>query len=532
METQQLQYQLEDAESLGEVMTALAGQFRLASEAEKSVRHTLHDSFDWRLFQAGLQLEEVRGTGRHELTLRRLDGETACETIRLEGPVARFHQHYPPGLLRERLAATLQMRALLPLVEIRRRERLVRVLDSERKTVLRIVLQGQEARPPGRGEYLPMAALIRLLPVRGYDKWLTRVARFLTRELDLQAQREPLVALGLAAIGRRPLDYSSKLDFTLQRQAPAGEVARQIHRTLLDTLEANLPGTRADLDSEFLHDLRVAVRRTRSALSQIKGVFPDAEVADYKERFAWVGQLTGPTRDLDVYLLGFEDYRNSLPEPYRPDLDPLQAFLLDHHKSEQRAMVRKLNSPNFHTLLKEWRAFLDTAPETESNGPHARQPIGKVATKRIRRTFARVLEEGLAITPQSPPEALHELRKSCKKLRYLLEFFQSLYPAEQVKPLIKSLKRLLDNLGDFQDLEVQANKLREFAHQMVAEGEVPADTLLAMGMLVDGLLKRQQASRRAFAERFAGFADREQVAVYEALFGVERKRRAEAGEQA
>lgn len=532
MTTQSLQYQLKDSESIGEVMTALTAQFTLTSEPEKTVRYVLHDSFDWRLFQAGLQLEELRATGRHELTLRKLDGGTACETIRLEGAVPAFFQHYAPGLLRDRLADCLAMRALLPQVEIRRRERLLRVLDSEQKTVLRIVLQEQEARPPGRGEYQPMVALVGLLSVRGYDKPLRQVSRFLTRTLELQPQSDALITLGLAAIGRRPLDYSSKLNFQLQPGTPAGEVARQIHRALLDTLETNLPGTRADLDSEFLHDLRVAVRRTRSALSQIKGVFPEDEVEKYKERFAWIGQLTGPTRDLDVYLLGYDDYRDSLPEPYRPDLDPLHRFLVNHQKSEQRAMVRKLNSPHFHTLLKEWRAFLDTESVPESICPNAHKPIGKVAGKRISRTFFRVLEEGLAITPHSPPEALHELRKGCKKLRYLLEFFQSLYPAERVKPLIKNLKGLLDNLGDFQDLEVQADKLRKFAHQMVEEGDVPADTLLAMGMLVDGLLKRQQASRQVFADRFARFADAKQVAVYQELFGGRRKKRVADGEPA
>ncbi|WP_260293729.1 CHAD domain-containing protein [Sedimenticola hydrogenitrophicus] len=533
MKAPELQYQLRDAGSIGEVMTALSSQFQLTSEPEQSVRHTLHDSFDWRLFQAGLQLDEVQGQGRHELTLRKLDDGTACETIRLEGSVGGFYQAYPPGLLRDRLAAALQMRSLLPQVEVRCRERLLSVLDNERKTVVRVALREHAARPPGRGEYQPMAALVRLLPVRGYAKPLTQLGRFLADTLELQPQREPLIVLGLAAIGRQPLDYSSKLDIELHPRMPAGEVARQIHLTLLETLESNLPGTRADLDSEFLHDLRVAVRRTRSALSQIKGVFPKAEMEAFQERFAWVGQLTGPTRDLDVYLLGFNEYRNSLPEPFRPDLEPLHEFLVRHQQAEHQTMVRKLNSPHFHRLMKEWRGFLQATPGAEPSleqaAPQAGKPIAKLAGKRIHRTFGRVLKEGLAINSHSPPEALHGLRKRCKKLRYLLEFFQSLYPADQVKPLIKRLKGLLDNLGEFQDLEVQADKLREFAHQMVAEGEVPADTLLAMGMLVDGLLRRQQESRLAFAERFARFADADQLATFEQLFGKAGKKRAESG---
>lgn len=512
------QYQLGDSDSIEAVLTALSSRFQLDTEPRKSVRHRLFDSFDWRLFQAGMQLDEVQGREAHQLLLRSLDDDSPYETIRLEGEVPRFAWDYNAGLLRERIADPLQMRALLPVVEICSQVMGLNLLDREEKTVLRLQLEENRARPAGRADYVPMTHRVRLLPVRGYDKYLRQASHFLAAEVGLLAQSKSLISLALEAIGRRPMDYSSKLDFDLRPETPAGEVSRQIHIALLNTLEQNLPGTRADLDSEFLHDLRVAVRRTRSALTQIKGVFAEAIVEEYKERFSWIGWITGPTRDLDVYLLGFEGYRDTLPESFRSDLDPLHTFLLSHQKSEQQAMVRKLKSPHFHKLLKDWRTFLTAQPDNASAGEHAQKPIKKVACKRICKTFGLVLEEGLAIHPHSLPDELHELRKSCKKLRYLLEFFQGLYSKEEVKPLIKTLKGLLDNLGDYQDLEVQADKLREFAHQMVREGEVPADTLLAMGMLVDGLLKRQQEARLLFAERFAQFADEQNIECYDRLF--------------
>ena len=68
--------------------------------------------------------------------------------------------------------------------------------------------------------------------------------------------------------------------------------------------------------------------------------------------------------------------------------------------------------------------------------------------------YRRVLKERRAIADDSPAEDLHELRKSCMKLRYLLEFFRSLYPRKQERALILKLKVLLDNLGNLQDLEV------------------------------------------------------------------------------
>ena len=72
-----------------------------------------------------------------------------------------------------------------------------------------------------------------------------------------------------------------------------------------------------------------------------------------------------------------------------------------------------------------------------------------------------MVKMGRAIDDDSPAEDLHELRKVGKELRYLLEFFASLYPADVVKPFVKTLKGLQDQLGRFQDREVQANALRD-----------------------------------------------------------------------
>jgi len=76
----------------------------------------------------------------------------------------------------------------------------------------------------------------------------------------------------------------------------------------------------------------------------------------------------------------------------------------------------------------------------------------------------------------------------------------------------------LDSLGSFQDLEVQADKLRDYARQMVEEGETPHDTLLAMGMLVDGLLRRQEEARIEFAGSFSSFSDSKNQDTFKALF--------------
>jgi CHAD domain-containing protein len=189
----------------------------------------------------------------------------------------------------------------------------------------------------------------------------------------------------------------------------------------------------------------------------------------------------------------------------RPYLEPFRQFLVSHYGEQHRALVRHLSSPRFRTLLKDWREFLDAPVPEFSAVPNAMRLIRGVSDERTGRMYRRVIKEGRAIRPDSAPAELHELRKSCKKLRYLMEFFESLYPGNDINKLVKILKGLLDNLGNFQDLAVQAVSLRHLAQQMEEEGVATTDALLAMGVLVGNLYQRQQQARVEFAEIFAKF---------------------------
>jgi CHAD domain-containing protein len=418
----------------------------------------------------------------------------------------------------------LGLRRLLPLLEVHGRVQTLRLLNDDDKTVARLLLEDNRFRDPARDREGPLAVRLRLMPVRGYEDDLREIAEMLDRDLGLEPARTTVLPEALAAAGRRPGDYSSKLDYHLDPDKRADASTKEIMLGLLDTLEANIEGTKANLDSEFLHDLRVATRRTRSAITQIKGVFAPELVEDYKTRFAWVQQVTGPVRDLDVYLLDFNRYQQSLPAPLQPHLEPMREFLAGHYDSTHKTMVRALGSAKFKSLLKSWRAFLEAPIPERSAVPNAMRPTKDVADARVWSMYRRVRKEGRAIAPDSPAEDLHELRKSCKKLRYLLEFFSSLYPKKQVGGLVKMLKVLLDNLGTFQDLAVQADHLREIAQQMRAEAGAETDTLLAMGVLVGDLFSRQQRARVEFVEIFADFDTEDHRAVFREMFAPEKKR--------
>jgi CHAD domain-containing protein len=494
-------------------------------EPARDISATFYDTFDWRLYRKETILALSRETDRQCLCSRSFSGELLARLDPAAEP--RFVRDLPPGKLRRQLQPLAEMRRLLPLVTVHSRQHRLALLNGDGKTVLRLLISADRlAEDPRRAKY-PLPVHLRLLPVRGYPAAQQRLeAQFRAEAVLRPAGQNPLEE-ALAAIGRRPADYSSKLELQLQPEQAARQALGSILSTLFATLRVNLDGIRADIDSEFLHDFRVAVRRTRSALGQLKGLLPPVETEPYREEFAWLGLVTGPTRDLDVYLLRFDDYRRLLPQVQQSDLDPFQRFLEQRRRQEQQAMIAELATPRFTRLLVGWQGLLEQDREPDPGLPAAGLPIRAVADRRIRKLFKRCLAEGRAIIPDSPAEALHEMRKTCKKLRYLLEFFRSLYPPDAMATLVKALKGLQNNLGDVQDLEVQGEAMRSFGLQMAEQNLAPPATLRAMGLLAEGLQHRQERAREEFYRRFAVFSEAENCRLFHQLFGRPKKEAAE-----
>lgn len=516
MTLQPITYLLPDNLDLAEFEKRLSETGHFSDDPPRQALQTFLDSFDWRIWLSGAELVFEEDDSSNRLCWRAKKKQDQSECLVLE-EAPGFPSQLPAGSLRERITAAVDMRILLPMVKVKQQLRILRQLNSDDKTVLRLVLQTNSYVSADGKQKGELEHRVQLQPLKGYQKPFVKMQSEL-QSLGLQRASQSLFVDALSGIGRRPEDYSSKLNYRLDPNARSDATAKQILLSLLHTLEENIAGTKANLDSEFLHDLRVATRRSRSAMTQIKGVFDPQELEPFKQGFAWIGKVTGPTRDMDVYLLKFADYQQSLPKKLRPDLSPFYDFLLAHHKQAQTELVSKLNSPHFRKLLKEWRQWLEMPVSNVSSQPNAVRPIAKLADQRIYKIYKRVRKDGLAIEQDSPPEMLHELRKDCKKLRYLMEFFQSLYPKPEIRRLVKLLKILLDNLGDFQDLQVQAEALESFGEQMQKEG-APASAMMAMGVLVGNLLSRQEQAREEFAQLILDFNAKQNTRAFKQLFG-------------
>jgi CHAD domain-containing protein len=246
-------------------------------------------------------------------------------------------------------------------------------------------------------------------------------------------------------------------------------------------------------------------------LRELRGVHAPAERAHLQAELRWAQGLTGPMRDLDVQLLEWGELTETLPPGRAAELAPLHELLLRRRAAALRALRRGLRGDRFAGALLEWRALAASraGPGAEAERPRAGLPIEAVAGDRIRSVYRRMVRDGGAIDAASPAEALHDLRKRGKELRYLLELFGGLFPGSVVKPMVSALKGLQDVLGRFQDRAVQAELLRGLGDELAAEPGGPA-ALMAVGLVVEALHADQAAARESFAERFEAFASARQ----------------------
>lgn len=493
------------------VLARLLGEaFTVVEEATRSGDTSYLDTFDWRLFNRSRTLLYAGGA----LLLASLDedGEDIQCAVD-QRPV--FAWDLPPGRLRKLVEDALEMRALLVRAQVHTLTTTYRALNDDEKTVARLAVEVVSLAGDGDAA----AAFIRLLPMRGYDRELVEIGERLAAGGAAELAVGALFSAVMQAAGQQPGGYQPKPVVALDPTMRADEALKALLRAELEVIQINEPYIPQDIDTEFLHDFRVALRRARSALAEVKGVFPAETTKRLKMDLQFANQFSNDLRDLDVYLLSEERYRAMLPSQLRDGIAPLFDHLRDRRAAALASLVEGLDSPDYRRVMAEFAAFLDRPIARNTAGRSGRQPVLQVANQRIAKQYRQVLKDGAAITAASPDTMLHALRIQCKRLRYLMELFSGLYAPREVNGLIKQLRTLQGNLGDFNDLSVQEAYLMRTAAEMAARRLPTPDTLMAIGALVAALDAERAVVRSAFGDTFAAFAARANRQHFKQTFG-------------
>lgn len=489
------------------IRSALAGSFTVAPGEDQHARRAYFDTFDARLRAAGLTLYAQN----ERLWLARRDGTGEVLSGELAEDVSEplYATTLAGGPLGAAVAPIVERRAMLHVADVTLATQPLRVLDGLAKTVLRLELESPEGLP----------ARLRLRSLRGYEREQRQATALLIQSAQFAVGTEPLVDAAVRAAGGEPAGMTPAVSVPMSPDEPAQLAVARVLQALTAVCDANLPGTRAALDSEFLHDFRVSLRRIRAVVRELHGVLPAAAVPELRAELRWLQVQTGPVRDLDVYIEDFDELPALLPAELRGELGPLAGLLDERRRDAREQMLAALDSERTEQLWQRWRqllAGLETLPLDDR--PDALTPASVLCGRRIRKLHRRMVRMGKAIEPDSEPAAYHELRKQGKELRYLLELFgRPLFGDELAGPLVSALKGLQNVLGLHQDRVVQSEMLLEAAPEVAARAP-GVGPQLAMGALIGRFETDAAGARKQFRERFAEFASPSQRRIVREAF--------------
>ena len=204
-----------------------------------------------------------------------------------------------------------------------------------------------------------------------------------------------------------------------------------------------------------LHQMRIGWRRTRSALKLAADGVPAASFAPLDDELHWLAHVLGPARDYDVFTL------ETLPKvaaEFRADRDILRLRRRAAARRRRLAgVVREtLAGPRFQQLLLALGACfaaLTREPASVAAPVPAREWILPVLDARHQKLRKRAKHAHRLAAAER-----HRARVAAKKLRYVAEFFVTMFPGKRADGYIAALSKLQSALGRLNDLEV-ANKI-------------------------------------------------------------------------
>lgn len=423
---------------------------------------TYYDTPDLALFKAGISVR-LRTDGRRWLQTVKTDRKSAMGLFsrnEWEEPVSR------PELDAALLGAT----GLAPLADETLIGDLVPVFSTHiRRTLMDLVAEDW------RVEVALDSGTIAL----AHDFGAGVVADIAEIELELKAG-EPARLFSLArdivhhvparlgSLGKSELGFAlaSQADVAAKRATPVALTARMsvkdtfqaIAQASLGHFMANERVLLASGDSEAIHQMRVALRRLRSALKLFAPLVEGPDLAQIKENIRWLLGALGPARDEEIFLS--EIVSPTLGQwPNNPALAELSVSAASQRDEAVTAARHAVSSRRFTEILLHMGLWLESG---DWRRHHLDGRIVPYAEARLARLNRKMIKAGGKHLSTLPPEQLHDVRLLAKQMRYACEFFRPLYRGKSVKPLIARLAELQDALGVLNDISVAESRLGEY----------------------------------------------------------------------
>jgi len=236
----------------------------------------------------------------------------------------------------------------------------------------------------------------------------------------------------------------------LHRDMSAHAALKQIAWECLTHLQGNQDMVLHGENIEGVHQMRVALRRLRSALNAFRRIANKQSCADIVEEIRWIAGVLGHARDLDVFVT------QTLPPVLLQLLDQPSLILLnkraEHARQQAYVAVRgALSSQRYHRLLLTLGDWLENERWQESKTVEC--SVFDIAKTTFAKRRKQLKKHGRLLM-HAHPEERHATRIAAKKLRYATEFFICLYPKVKTRSFLKTLSKLLNILGKLNDITI------------------------------------------------------------------------------
>jgi inorganic triphosphatase YgiF len=319
-----------------------------------------------------------------------------------------------------------------------------------------IILAVDEGQIVATGSSCPICE-IELELKRGNPRDLFKIAREIVSILPAQLDVKSKPERGYELLANAPVAAEMATDPELDGEINAGRAFTLIGRACLRQMIANVPAT-INRNAEALHQLRVALRRLRAAISVFSEVVSDDRVNAIKIELKWLARECGPARDLDTLLI---EVLNPLrrQNAHTPGLASISKMVTRKRLKSYQQALDVIQSARFRALALDVAEWIEVGAWTTSEDPLLRArrelPIEIYAGEQLSRRRKKIRRRGTKIG-DLPPEELHRLRIQVKKMRYATEFFASVYrgkkPTKRRKAIRSAVMELQDCLGGINDI--------------------------------------------------------------------------------
>lgn len=273
----------------------------------------------------------------------------------------------------------------------------------------------------------------------------------------------------------------------LPRDVEVGDAFRLIALSCLRHLTLNEAALAAG-DTEGVHQMRVATRRLRAAISLFRRLFAEQESEPVKAGLRWLTEQLGPVREYDV-LIGESLQSSAVSASNEAAFAKLTGALRKRRSQKLAHAQSAIASERYRELVSDTTRWVLGGPWTTNPDRRLRrrrrQRLLPRAKKELRRRTNRA-QKRLRTLAELRPEQRHELRIEIKKLHYGVQFFAGLFPAHERRrqKFLRRLQRLQDRLGELNDARVHQALAQELVDAPAANDEgLDGEEAFALGLL-------------------------------------------------